>query len=70
MSKRAEQIESGEAHGTTRNVCIVLDEDSKSLYAAGPTIRESVDVGGSSSSGRSMPRPVAVWEDIVRTIRL
>ena len=65
------QIIEAATNGTTAHINVSLDEDSKSLYAAGPSSLEPVDTAlASSSSGVLVPQTGVVWEDIMKTIRL
>ena len=58
-------------HGTTVNVNVLLDEDSKSLYSAGCANRELAAMPPSSSSGGEAGRQAAtLWEEVLKTIRL
>lgn len=64
-------IYGSETHGTSANVNIVLDEDSKSLYSAGCPNRDLARVPpSSSSSGQAGSPTVTPWEEVLKTIRL
>ena len=57
--------------GTTTNFNMTLDEDSKSLYEAGPTNFEPTeDLGSHSSDSGRHPQEVTAWEEVVETLRL
>ena len=57
--------------GTTKVLDMTLDEDSKSLYAAGPTNFEPTEgVGSHSSDNARESQDVTAWEDVVQILRL
>lgn len=64
-------ISTNQTDGTTTDFDMTLDEDSKSLYAAGPTNFEPTeDLGSHSSDSGQHPQEVTSWEDVVETLRL
>ncbi len=57
--------------GTTADIDMTLDEDSKSLYAAGHrNFDPTEDLGSHSSDSGRQPQEITAWEDVVKTLRL
>ena len=60
-----------ETNGTTMDFEFLLDEKSRSLYSADHSYRESTSVSESSSSNDiTRPQTAAMWEDVLKTIRM
>lgn len=70
MEPEAHRIANPETHGTTRISRIVLDAESKSLYAATPRHPDPAEAMHSSSSGSGYrPQTATAWEEIENILR-
>lgn len=70
METEAHRIANTETHGTTMSFRIVLDAESKSLYAAMPRCPDPADAMHSSSSGSDYrPQTATAWEEIENILR-
>lgn len=70
MESEAHRIANPETHGTTRIFRIVLDAESKSLYAATPRCPDPAEALHASSSGSGYrPQMATAWEEIEHILR-